>query len=277
MNSILLAYIPALHSGYIRFFEKFKGLDLLLISHQFLGKICPGVENQFIRDIRCIDAEIMKTLVESLGIFKSVSVATRDVLQKNKSLRVIMPDEDVSHMITASFSLSNAVFEKVFLRWDKMAAVTQHSPLCDRIVNEKVIQDFMNQAFLESQKSFDWWRQVGAVLVNDDRIFMMTRNEHVPGHYSLHALGDPRTNFNAGESIEISTAIHAEASIIAKAARDGVSLKGAEIYVTTFPCPNCARLLKGAGISRVYFKEGYSLLDAYDILKNASIEVVKVE
>ena len=64
---------------------------------------------------------------------------------------------------------------------------------------------------------------------------------------------------------------------MACAARDGVSLKGAEVYVTTFPCANCARLLTTAGITKVYYRDGYSMLDAEDIFKAAGVEIVLVQ
>ena len=93
----------------------------------------------------------------------------------------------------------------------------------------------------------------------------------------VFAAGDPRSNFDAGEHPEIYTSIHGEASVVAQAARDGVSLKGAEIYVTTFPCANCARLIAEVGIKKVYYRDGYSMLDAEDIFKAANIEVVLVQ
>ena len=62
--------------------------------------------------------------------------------------------------------------------------------------------------------------------------------------------GDPRSNFDAGKNIELSKFIHAEASLIAQAAKQGAKLEGASIYVTTFPCPVCARLVATAGLRK---------------------------
>lgn len=52
---------------------------------------------------------------------------------------------------------------------------------------------------------------------------------------------------------------HAETNAIAQAARHGISIQGAEIYLTTFPCWNCFRQLLAAGISAVYFEDEYRL------------------
>jgi len=50
---------------------------------------------------------------------------------------------------------------------------------------------------------------------------------------------------------------HAEMSALADAARQGLSTKGATIYVTTYPCHNCAKHLIAAGISRIVYIEPY--------------------
>jgi deoxycytidylate deaminase len=56
---------------------------------------------------------------------------------------------------------------------------------------------------------------------------------------------------------EFGRAVHAEMSAILDATGRGVSVAGATIYSTTFPCHNCARHLIGAGIRRVVFIEPY--------------------
>ena len=76
---------------------------------------------------------------------------------------------------------------------------------------------------------------------------------------------------------DLSTAIHAEASVVAKAARDGVPLDGADLYVTTFPCPACARLIAESGFRRCYFADPYSLLEGDTILRAAGVELFWVD
>ncbi len=88
-----------------------------------------------------------------------------------------------------------------------------------------------------------------------------------------HGAGD----FDAGEHIELSKCIHAEAKLIAQAARDGMSLNDATLYVTTYPCPPCAKLVATAGIKKVYYRDGYSLLDAEDIFNAYAIEITLVK
>jgi dCMP deaminase len=56
-------------------------------------------------------------------------------------------------------------------------------------------------------------------------------------------------------------ASHAEANAIAQAARHGVAIKGASLYVTLEPCYVCIKLLATAQIDKVYFELGYDSKD----------------
>lgn len=66
--------------------------------------------------------------------------------------------------------------------------------------------------------------------------------------------------------IEYCRAIHAEMDAITSAARNGaVSLKNASMFVTTFPCHNCARHIVATGIVKVYYIEPYEKSLASDL------------
>jgi dCMP deaminase len=52
-------------------------------------------------------------------------------------------------------------------------------------------------------------------------------------------------------------AIHAEAGLIAWAAREGISLAGAELFCTHAPCTRCAQLIVSAGIIGVNYNIEY--------------------
>lgn len=60
------------------------------------------------------------------------------------------------------------------------------------------------------------------------------------------------------DAIEYSRSIHAEMDALISAARIGNSTKNASIYVTTYPCHNCARHLVAAGVKRVLYVEPYT-------------------
>src|SRR6266446_8909613 len=56
---------------------------------------------------------------------------------------------------------------------------------------------------------------------------------------------------------EFGRTVHAEMASLMDAARRGVSVDNLTIYVTTFPCHNCAKHLIAAGIRKVVYLEPY--------------------
>jgi dCMP deaminase len=272
----LIAYVPVLHKGYLSLFEKHRG-ELYLVGPDFVSEDFP----RLIRDLRQLPVEDMVKAIEGLGIFKKVDVLTKENVKKiSKEKRdIVMPEEDVNRGIAEKYFKNNTVrYENVFLRWDKPITLQELEVLPDRVISESSIhKKFIKFAKKESEKSADWWRQIGAVAVRGGEVLLQDHNKNLPTDYNLFAAGNPRDNFDAGEHPEIYPTIHAEAGVVAQAAREGVSLKEAEVYVTTFPCANCARLLTEAGISKIYYRDGYSMLDAEDILKASDVEIVLVK
>lgn len=72
-----------------------------------------------------------------------------------------------------------------------------------------------------------------------------------------------------GEITEYGRMVHAEMSAITDAARLGRAVKGATLYVTTFPCHNCAKHVIASGISRVVYIEPYPKSRAEALYGNA--------
>jgi len=56
---------------------------------------------------------------------------------------------------------------------------------------------------------------------------------------------------------EFSRPVHAEMAALIDSARRGVAVNGHSMYVTTFPCHNCAKHIIAAGIRRVIYLEPY--------------------
>lgn len=67
---------------------------------------------------------------------------------------------------------------------------------------------------------------------------------------------------------------HAEANAIITAARFGHATEGCTIYTTASPCWTCFKLIVGAGIKRIVFKELYRDENIFPNAKNANIELV---
>ena len=65
--------------------------------------------------------------------------------------------------------------------------------------------------------------------------------------------------------IEFGRILHAEMSALSDAARKGISVEGATLYCTTFPCHLCAKLIIAAGIKKVIYLEPYPKSYASDL------------
>ena len=70
--------------------------------------------------------------------------------------------------------------------------------------------------------------------------------------------------------------IHAEANAISKLARDGESGNGASLFCTHAPCIHCAKLIYGAGVKKVYYRDTYRDTLGVEFLEKCNIEVEKV-
>ena len=69
--------------------------------------------------------------------------------------------------------------------------------------------------------------------------------------------------------IEFIRAVHAEMGGLMEAAARGVPVRGCSMYVTTFPCHECARNIVAAGIARVVYIEPYAKSLALELHSNA--------
>ena len=70
--------------------------------------------------------------------------------------------------------------------------------------------------------------------------------------------------------IEFSRSVHAEMAAIVDVARSGRgSMNGSTMYVTTFPCHNCARHIIASGVARVVYIEPYPKSLAIDLHEDA--------
>lgn len=138
---------------------------------------------------------------------------------------------------------------------------------------------FMEIARLVSSRSTCLRRRVGAVIVKDKRILATGYNGPPSGitHCDVTGCLRERLGVPSGERHELCRGLHAEQNAIIQAALHGVSVKGAVMYTTTFPCIICTKMLINAGISRVYYAEGYPDELSRQMLEEAGVETVRVE
>lgn len=71
--------------------------------------------------------------------------------------------------------------------------------------------------------------------------------------------------------------LHAEANAIIKIAKSTQSCEGATLYLTNSPCAECSKLILQAGIIRVVYADEYRDTIGIDFLRQAGIEVKKID
>jgi dCMP deaminase len=276
MNEVVVAYVPVLHEGYRRFLQA-HGRDrpLYVVGPELYADYRP-----LAKDIRCLDADLVASAIAAWGLCAEVKVLDAEGARRlaEAAPQITLPAEDVSYqLVERFFSCCPVRYDSAFLRWDKSRTVQMLAPRAVREVPmDEMVSELAGAAEEAAARSIDWWRQVGAAMRLSDGHVLCAGNEHRPHPLSAYAVGDPRANFFKGVNLELSTAMHAEAGLIAAAAREGRPTEGAVIYVTDFPCPPCAKLIADAGVARLYFREGYAVLDGNDVLEAAGVEIALV-
>jgi dCMP deaminase len=274
----VLLYLPVVHAGHEGFFARHADAAEVLI----LGT---GFREQFkslAKDIRALPPALAAQFLQVMLPDTPVRVIEpADLPAAVTADTLVLPDEDVMRTLAAEHRLGGGrtlVFDKTFLRWDREWSQASRPADPDGTLQiGELPPALVAQAAELAGHSSDWWRQVGAIAWRDEQVLGAAWNHHAPTEYAPYLDGDPRDNFSRGVRADLSTATHAEASIIATAARDGIPLKGADLYVTTFPCPACARLIAEAAFRRCYFSGPYSVLDGDRILKAAGTELLWVD
>ena len=127
---------------------------------------------------------------------------------------------------------------------------------------------FMNIATEVSSRATCDRKHVGAVIVRDKSILATGYNGSVRG---LGHCDDEGHLMEEGHCVRT---VHAEANAIVQAARNGMRIEGASIYVTASPCWGCFRLIANAGIVRIVFGEFYRDQKIFDVSQKLGIELV---
>jgi dCMP deaminase len=123
-------------------------------------------------------------------------------------------------------------------------------------------------------------RKVGAVITVDNQIVSTGYNGAPKGlHHCIDAGGCLRklNKIESGTRQEICRAVHAEQNAIISAAIKGVSIKGGTLYVNTYPCSICTRMLINAEIKRIVYDSDYSDPLAKEMLDESGIKVLRLK
>jgi dCMP deaminase len=127
---------------------------------------------------------------------------------------------------------------------------------------------FMNLAREAATRSTCPRKSVGALVVRDKAILATGYNGSIRGLPHCTEVGCLMENEHCVRTV------HAEANALLQAARHGVSIDKADIYVTASPCWDCFKLIANAGIVRVLYGEFYRDERITEYAKKAGIELV---
>ena len=124
------------------------------------------------------------------------------------------------------------------------------------------------------------WIGIGCVIVKGGKILVEAWNETLVGEEycrdfrsrqvnkgpALHGKAGPYKNIgcvrqelklSGGKEPQLVCSIHAEINAIAGAAREGIKIGGADIFVTSFPCLICMRAIIASGIKRIFYMNDF--------------------
>ena len=130
---------------------------------------------------------------------------------------------------------------------------------------------FMNIAREVATRSTCDRKHVGAVIVRDKTILSTGYNGSIKGLPHCDEAGHEMVE---GHCVRTT---HAEANAIVQAAKNGVKIDSAEIYVTASPCYNCFKLIANSGIKIIYYHEFYRDDRILDRANEVGIKLVSLE
>ncbi len=126
---------------------------------------------------------------------------------------------------------------------------------------------FMNIARVVASRSTCDRKFVGAVIVRDKTILSTGYNGSIRGMPHCSEVG------HMMEEGHCVATIHAESNAILQAAKNGVSIDGASIYVTASPCWSCFKQIANTGMRRIVYGEFYRDARIFDVAKQLNVEL----
>ena len=108
-------------------------------------------------------------------------------------------------------------------------------------------------------------KQVGCCILLESGLLATGINGFPAGQEEMWADGEVSNPF----------VTHAELSAMGKLLEEGVSAKGATVYLSLSPCTDCSKLLVRAKVKRVVYKEEYRCKQGLEYLIKYGVEISK--
>ena len=137
---------------------------------------------------------------------------------------------------------------------------------------------FMGITRMVAKRSTCLRREVGAIIVKNKRILSTGYNGAPAGLRHCDEVGCLResSSIPSGMRHELCRGLHAEQNAIIQAAYHGTSIKGATLYCTNKPCVICSKMIINAGITKIFYEEGYDDPLSDQIFEEAGLQVERL-
>lgn len=131
-----------------------------------------------------------------------------------------------------------------------------------------MIRPYMETARAFAQLSHAVRKKVGGIAVTPQDVVIYSWNGRPSGDSNICELSPELTHPEV---------LHCESNLVAKAAREGISMKGSNVFVTLSPCLPCAMQMFQAGVVGVFYDEEYRITDGIKFLKSHGVHVEQYE
>ena len=238
---LIIANFPIIHKGYLDILNKYPTADIFVLSEELAKPLYP-----FEIDLRKINPLEIKKMFSNIG--QKIEVLTDENLNDiYLTDQIIIIKDDVMENFQKKYlaDFKNIILENGFFyqKTENVFSTEEKKENENKNYTEKDLE-YMKQALALAKQSGCFWRQVASIVVKDEKIIFQNYNKMLPNNDECYKIDCIRDNLKPGEkTAELCSAVHSEASCIAVAAKQGISLLGASIYVTVFPCGMCAKLI----------------------------------
>ncbi len=139
------------------------------------------------------------------------------------------------------------------------------------VISNNELLYYLDVARLTAKRSHAVRCKVGAVLVSTDRVMAVGYNGTPAGWDNCceNVLED-------GSLVTKPEVIHAEMNALFKCLNNGISTKGASMFMTLAPCIECAKAMHLANIAGVYYLDEYRSTAGADFLRRVGIPVERL-
>ena len=143
------------------------------------------------------------------------------------------------------------------------------------MIKEKYLGAYMKTAKVFAELSTARRKQVGAVVVKDDRIISIGYNG-MPSGWDNNC--EDEISYPDAHGVTLKTkpeVLHAEMNCLMKIAQSNESSRDATMFTTTAPCFECAKAIFQSGIEHVVYEDDYRSEDGIYFLQKSGVKVTR--